>query len=130
MKVVLGMGCDRDTPLDVIEAGISHFINEMNLTVDQIVGFASVDKKADEVAFLELSEKNDWPFTVYSAQELDVVQGIENPSDVAFKYVGTHSVAEAACLLKAGATKLLMSKQKFQLEDGGKNMTCAIAAIV
>ncbi|MCH2205443.1 MAG: cobalamin biosynthesis protein [Lentisphaerales bacterium] len=128
-SLVLGLGCDRDCPLETIEAGIEKFLQEEKLSIKSVKAVCSVNKKADEKALLELSEKNNWPFVTYTPEELDVVEGIENPSEVVKKYVGTRSVAEAACLLQAGAKKLVMPKKAFQLEEGGKNMTMAIARI-
>lgn len=128
-SLVLGLGCDRDAPLDVVETGILTRLKEQSLSPKCIKAFVSVDQKADEIALIQLSEKYNIPFITYSGAELDVVEGIENPSDVVKKYVGTRSVAEAACLLHSGATKLLMPKTPFKKEDGGKNMTCAIARV-
>jgi len=127
--LVLGVGCDRDTPLEVVEKGILSRLSEQGLSIKSVKAITSIDKKADEVALIELAEKYDWPFITYTAEELDVVEGIENPSETVKKYVGTGSVAEAACLLNAGASKLLMPKTPFKLEEGGKNMTCAMARI-
>ena len=128
-SLVLGLGCDRHTPLEVVEAGIHKFLDEEKLSIKSVKAFVSVDKKADEVALIELSDKYDIPFITFSAEELDVVEGIENPSEVVKKYVGTRSVAEAASLLYAKSTKLLMPKRAFKLDGGGKNMTCAITRI-
>ena len=128
-SLVLGLGCDRDAPIEVVETGMLSFLKEQNLSAKSIKAFTSVDKKADEVALIELAKKYEVPFITYPAEELDVVEGIENPSDVVKKHVGTRSVAEAACLLNSGATKLLMPKTAFKLEEDGKNMTCAIARI-
>ena len=128
-SLVLGLGCDRDCPLEVVESGIAKYLAEQGLSMKSVKAITSIDKKADETAFLELSEKNNWPFITYTAEQLDVVEGIENPSEVVKKYVGTRSVAEAACLLNSGATKLLMPKTAHTLSEEGKNMTVAIARI-
>jgi len=128
-SLVLGLGCDRDCPLEVVEKGILKYLAEEGLSVKSVKAIASIDKKADETAFIELSEKYSWPFQTYPPEELDVVEGVENPSEVVKKYVGTRSVAEAACLLNSGASKLLMPKKAFKETEDGKNMTVAIARI-
>lgn len=128
-SLVLGLGCDRDTPLEVVEKGVRMFLDQQQLSIHSVKAIASIDKKADEAALLALSSKYDWPFHVYSADELDRVEGIENPSETVKKYVGTRSVAEAACLLAAGASRLLMPKRAYRIEEAGRSMTCAIARI-
>lgn len=128
-SLVLGLGCDRDTPLDVVEDGVRKFLDEQGLSIKSVRNIASIDKKADERALIELAEKHGWRFDIYPAEQLDVVEGIENPSETVKKYVGTRSVAEAACLLSAGASQLLMPKQPFRKTEAGRSMTCAIARI-
>lgn len=128
-SLVLGLGCDRGTPLEVVEQGVLAFLAEQRLDVRSVKAIASIDKKVDEVALLELSAKYDWPFRVYPAEELDRVEGIENPSEAVKKHVGTRSVAEAACLLASGASRLLMPKRAYRIDEKGLNMTCAIARI-
>ncbi|MCM8533665.1 MAG: cobalamin biosynthesis protein, partial [Lentisphaeraceae bacterium] len=90
-SLVLGLGCDRDCPLEIVEKGILKYLEEEGLSIKSVKAISSIDKKADEVAFLELSKKYNWPFITYTAEELDVVEGIENPSEVVKKYVGTRS---------------------------------------
>ena len=63
------------------------------------------------------------------AQELDVVPGIENPSDVVKRHVGTRAVAEPAALLAAAAEKLLVPKQTYTEEGAGRSMTLAVARV-
>ncbi|MAF65979.1 MAG: cobalamin biosynthesis protein [Planctomycetes bacterium] len=128
-SLVLGLGCDRDTPIEVVENGVLRFLDEQGLSLKSVRNITSIDKKADEAALLELSQKYDWRLDVYPAEQLDVVEGIKNPSESVKKYVGTRSVAEAACLLSAGTNRLLMEKHAHRETEGGRNMTCAIARI-
>lgn len=128
-SLVLGIGCDRDTSLDVVEDGVLKFLEEQKLSIKSVRNIASIDKKADEPSLIELAEKHEWKFEVYPADQLDAVEGIENPSETVKRYVGTRSVAEAACLLSAGASQLLMPKQAFRKTEEGRNMTCAIARV-
>ncbi len=126
-NIVLGIGCDKDTPYEVVRKGVLHFLKEKAISPKSVRALSTIDLKKDEPALVELSKEFNWPIEVYKAKELDQVEGIENPSDVVKKYVGTRSVGEAACLLKAGAKKLLMPKKKFSLSEEGKNMTLAMA---
>ena len=101
----------------------------MNLSAKSVKSIATIDLKENEEAFLKLSKKYGWAIEGYSAKVLDQVEGILNPSEVVKKYVGTRSVGEAACLHSTKSKRLLLPKQKFQLEKGGKNMTISIARI-
>ena len=128
-SLVLGLGCDRDTPLSVVENGVNKFLDACKLSIRSVKAMASIDKKGDEPALQELSRKNGWPFQLFPAQQLDVVDGIQNPSETVKKHVGTRSVAEAACLLASGSRELLLPKQSYRETEGGRSMTCAIARI-
>lgn len=128
-SLVLGVGCDKDTPVEIVEAGILKFLSEENLSLKSVHSLATVDLKKEEPAFLEISKKYQWPLVTFPADILDSVPGIENPSETVKKYVGTRSVSEAACLLAASSKKLLMPKRKFCFDEKGKNMTMAIARL-
>lgn len=127
--LVLGIGCDKDTPFEVVEQGVLNLLNERGLSLKSVSAIATIDVKKNESALLELSKKYNWKLHTFTAEELDEVEGIENPSETVKKYVGTRSVGEAACLLLAETNKLLMPKTKFKLTDDGKNMTLAVARV-
>ena len=78
-SLVLGLGCDRDCPAGSCRKG--HFkVSCRRRPLSQVrKAIVSIDKKADETAFIDLSEKYSWPFETYP-EELDVVEGVENPS--------------------------------------------------
>ena len=128
-SLVLGLGCDRDTPAEIIERGTLALLAEYGLDVRCVKAIASIDKKSDERGLIALGEKYGWPFHVYPAGELDVVPGIQTPSETVKKYVGTRAVAEPACLLAAGAEKLLHAKRAYKEPDDKHNMTLAVARI-
>lgn len=127
-SLILGLGCDRDTPLEIVERGILKVLSNSNLALKSVKAIASVERKADEPAFLQLSQKYGWPLLTYSAEELEATQGIANPSEMVMKHVGTPSVSEAAALKAAGAPDLLVQKVKYR-EGESKNLTVAIARI-
>jgi cobalt-precorrin 5A hydrolase len=128
-SLVVGIGCDRDTPLDLVERGLAHVLRELGLVEKAIKTLATIDLKADEPALLALAARRGWPLETFAAQQLDVVPGIENPSETVKKHVGTRAVAEPAALLAAGATKLLVPKQTYTEPGAGRSMTIAIARI-
>ena len=126
MKLVLGLGCDRGTPLQTLEAAVDNALAKLNLDRRAVCKLASIDKKQDEVAMLQLSQRHDWPLLFYPAEALAQVE-VPSPSAVVMKYMGTPSVSEAAAILAAEAdmTDLLLEKYKYRGEDG-KNATVSV----
>jgi cobalt-precorrin 5A hydrolase len=128
-SLVLGVGCDRDTPAALVERGVLALLAEHGLSIKSVKALASIDKKGDEPALLALCQRHGWPFTLFSAEQLDAVPGIERPSDTVKRHVGTRGVAEPAALLAAGASQLVVPKQIYTEEGAGRSMTFAVARI-
>ena len=126
-RVVLGIGCDRATPLESIETAVFQALEKAQLLLEQVRSVASIDKKSDEVGLLKLVKKYHWPIDFYSAQELSQIP-VPNPSEVVRKYVGTPAVAEAAALLSAHTNMqhLIIEKYKYRGLDN-RNVTVSIA---
>jgi len=129
MKVILGLGCDRGTPQETLEAAIDLALNSLNLSRCAVSSLATIDKKNDEVALLALSGDHHWPLQFFTAKQLAGVN-VPNPSEVVRKYMGTPAVSEAAALLAANTTMsdLLVEKFKYRGADG-KNATVSIARL-
>jgi cobalt-precorrin 5A hydrolase len=129
MKVVLGIGCDRGTPLQTIEDVIDSALSSVDLSRQNVLQLATIDKKNDEQAILQLTEKHHWPLSFYPAEQLAEVE-VPSPSAVVLKYMGTPSVSEAAAILaaKTDMSSLLVEKFKHRGADG-KNATVSIVKI-
>ena len=128
-SLVLGLGCDSNTPLELIESGIQKTLDEYGLDHRCIKAIASVEKKAEEPAFLQLKEKYGWDFILFSAEELDALKNMPNPSETVKKFVGTKGVSEPSAVLGAGATELIVEKQIYKEVEIPRCMTVAIARI-
>ncbi|HYQ45563.1 MAG TPA: cobalamin biosynthesis protein [Polyangiaceae bacterium] len=131
-SLLLGIGCDRGTPRELIERGIAATFATHGLSEKCVRGLATIDKKGDEPALLELSAQRGWPLTTYTAEALDalgVEQGIENPSERVKTFVGARGVCEPAALIAAGARQLLVPKQRYTEDGAGRSMTLAVAEI-
>ncbi|MDQ6953745.1 MAG: cobalamin biosynthesis protein [Mariprofundaceae bacterium] len=128
-KVILGLGCDRGTSEETIRTAIVDALVSVSLTINDVVGVASIDKKSDEVSLLQICKDMRWKCTWYRADELKGVD-VPNPSEVVMKYVGTPSVSEAASILKAGGSQedLMVEKYKYKGHDG-KNATVSICLV-
>lgn len=128
-SLVLGLGCDRNTPPELVARGVDLALARHGLSSKSVRGIASVTQKRDEPAFLALSERRGWPFETHTPEVLDAVSGIENPSATVKRHVGTRSVAEAACLHSAGASRLLVAKESYTEPGAERSMTLAIARV-
>jgi cobalt-precorrin 5A hydrolase len=128
-SLILGLGCDRGAPTELVARGIATLLARHGLSARSVKAIATIDKKRDELAFLELSERFGWPLICYPADQLDAVPGIENPSEIVRRHVGTRGVAEPAALLAAGATSLVVAKQSYTEPGAGRAMTLAVARI-
>lgn len=127
IEIILGLGCDRDTPLESIETAVFQALDSAGLSIEQVRLVASIDKKSDEIGLLALVEKYHWLIDFYTAEQLAKVT-VPNPSEVVRKYVGTPAVAEAAALLSAQTqmSDLIVEKYKYRGADK-RNATVSIA---
>ena len=126
MQVVLGVGCDRNTSLTTLETAVNQALVTIQLNKNNVASVATIDKKSDEQAILQLTKKNEWPLHFFTAEQLAKVP-VPNPSEVVLKYMGTPTVSEAAAILAADVTMqdLLLEKYKYLGKDG-KNATVSI----
>lgn len=129
MKVMIGIGCDRNASLETLQQSLSLALRQCGLDEAAVMGLASIDKKNDEAALLQLAAHHGWPLYFYPAESLARIP-VPNPSAVVLKYMGTPAVAEAAALKAANTDMqhLLVEKYKFLGADG-KNATISIASM-
>ena len=129
MKIALGLGCDRNTPLATVKAAIDQALALCQASLDDVNAVASIDLKADEPALLQLAAEQGWNIRFYPAQELAQVD-VPNPSETVRKHTGTPSVSEPAALpmAKTDKTNLLIEKHRHRGPDG-RNATVSIARI-
>src|SRR5579875_1325479 len=128
-SLVVGIGCDKATPADLVERGLVGLMERERLSLKSVKALATIEQKRDEPAILALAQHYGWPLITYSAAQLDAVEGIENPSETVKRYVGTRGVAEPAALLCAEAARLLVPKQTYTEPGAGRSMTLALARI-
>ena len=124
----IGIGCERNTSLSLVEKAIAEALATAGLAEEAVAGMASAERKSDEPALLHLSQNRTWPFRTFAEQALASIE-VPNPSEVVRKEMGTASVAEAAALLAAGEQgRLIQSKQISRAATGEKGaVTVAIA---
>ncbi len=119
--LAVGVGCNRNTPADEIQAAIETTLQEAGLARESVACLASVEDKANETGLLQVSVRNGWPLNVVSRQQIQQIGELPNPSPHAQKALGVPGVAEPAALLTARSDILLVKKRKFP------NVTVAVA---
>lgn len=120
----VGLGCERHTPLPVLEAALRRALDQENLAVEAIAGLTSLDLKHDEPALLALAQRLQVPLRCFDAATLDAI-AVPTPSTTVRAEVGTGSVAEAAAIAASGGD-LIVAKQIVR----GREMGHAGAATV
>lgn len=129
MKVALGIGCDRGTPVDTLRAAVDEALHEASATWADVVAVGSITLKSDEAGLLELAAEQGWELTFHPPEVLAEVP-VPNPSETVRRYTGTPSVSEAAALLGAGprATMDVLMVEKLRLRGpDGRNATVSVA---
>lgn len=121
-SLVLGMGCNRGTSAEEIEAVIEETLQQLQLSIKSVKALCTIDLKKDEVGFLEVVRKYGWEFVTFTPDALNSIP-IDSPSETVFKYTGAYGVSEPAALLYSGADRLLLNKKK------SGNVTISVARI-
>lgn len=122
----LGLGCERHTSLALLERLVDGRLVQLHLAPEAVAGLASIDRKADEPALLELARRRQWPLRWFAAAELAAV-AVPNPSAVVAAEMGTASVAEAAALLAAGPKAGLLAGKQVLHAAGGERGAATLA---
>ncbi len=123
----VGMGCERDCPIEYLEDLLLDCLSQAKLNLDQIDSIHSISIKSDEVNLICLSEKLNKPFLTWDAETLRTMEPLlSRRSDYVYQVTGVYGVAESAALYGAqqihnSAPELLLKKQK------NPKATCAIA---
>ncbi|MBM6551717.1 cobalt-precorrin 5A hydrolase [Marinomonas ostreistagni] len=123
----LGMGCERNCPLEYLESLMLEALAQADLKPEQIAGLYSIDLKADETHLIELAEKYQWPFITYDAEALKTVEPLlSTRSEYVFKTVGVYGVAESAALV--GVQNMTQTSPELCLNKiKNPKATCAVA---
>lgn len=123
-KVVqLGLGCQRDLPFEAFEKELLAGLQNHKISPASIASLGTIDLKADEKAFLELSKKWKLKLEAFDSETLSKY-AIPNPSEKVSEVTGTYSVAEASAM-HLSTNKLLVEKTKAKAND--KHFTFALA---
>ena len=122
----LGLGCERHTSLALLERLVEEQLQAAGLASEAVAGLASIDRKADEPALLELARRRQWPLRWFTAHELNGV-AVPTPSAAVAAEMGTASVAEAAALLAAGPDARLLRPKQVEHHRGEERGAATLA---
>ena len=119
---IIGAGCRKEKEPEKLEEFIGEILSNADIKEQEVAALASIDIKADEVAFKQWSNRRKIPLLTYSREELEGVEGTFSESEFVKQTVGVGNVCERSALMAAGTGgRLVLEKTA---EDG---MTVAIA---
>lgn len=119
-SLVVGMGCNRGTGVDALEALLGATLAGAGLARASVACLCSVDAKADEEGLTALAGRLGVPYETFPADALAAID-VPNPGEAPERAVGTPSVAEASVL--ARGADLVVPKHKT------RDATCAIGRV-
>ncbi|MDD2580530.1 MAG: cobalt-precorrin 5A hydrolase [Desulfuromonadaceae bacterium] len=122
-NLVLGIGCNRNTPVDEIETLVTLHLKRLFLSPKSVRCIASIAAKRDEAGLVEFAERLGVQLRCFESDELNEVAFPSPPSEHALAAVGVAGVAEPAAILASDGGRLLLRKVK------SANVTLAVAEI-
>jgi cobalt-precorrin 5A hydrolase / precorrin-3B C17-methyltransferase len=102
-SLVVGIGCNRGTSCDAIQAAVKSAFSKYRLSVSSIKNLATIDLKKDEPGLREFARKNNLPVDYFDKRALGNAGYPSPPSDIVMKHAGTPSVCESAAILSGGS---------------------------
>ena len=124
-RYVLGLGCERGTPVTEVMALAVEALQVASISGAELAAVASIDSREEEAAILAVAAHFEVPTIFFDAPRLEAeTPRLKNPSEIVFARVGCHGVAESAALAAIGAdAELVLGKIK------SAHATAAVARI-
>ena len=123
-SLALGVGCERDVEPEALISLVEETLEKADLARESIAVVTSLDVKMDEPAVHAVAVHLGAPARFFDAEILEAqTPRLANPSDLVFRAVGCHGVAEGAALAAAGVdATLIVPKVR------ASRVTCAVAS--
>ena len=111
-NLCLGTGCHKGlAPTRLLEK-LEEFLNRHSIHPYSIKKVCTIDKKADELAIIELARHLGASLHTFTAYELNNAGGTDS-SPLVLRAVGAKAVAEPSAILCCDEDNLLIKKEKF-----------------
>ncbi|HIO96091.1 MAG TPA: cobalamin biosynthesis protein CbiG, partial [Campylobacterales bacterium] len=111
-KIYLGIGCNRDTPLKIIEESVQLFLERHNLIINDVKNIASFEAKSDEVGLLAFAKKYSFDIKFYSKEDINALENKFSKS-ASTKFFGLKGVAEPSAVLGSEYGELVLKKEVY-----------------
>lgn len=122
--LMVGIGCKKNTPKEAIEMAFKACFMEHDYYEEAVCTVASIDLKKNEPGLLEFCEEHDFPFEVFSAEELSEVEGEFTPSSFVKSVTGVDNVCERSAVAACHGSQSRMLVEKYAYFNG---VTIAVA---
>jgi len=120
-NVVLGLGCKKGTPKELIKALVEETCRLQGIFPETISRICSIDLKKEEPGIISYSKERDLDFITYTAEELKAVPGKYSASDFVTSVTGVDNVCERSARLGSHMGRLIQDK------TGKNGVTVALA---
>ncbi len=105
-NVVLGIGCKKNTPLEVIIKTVRNALEKNCISIERICTVATIDIKSNEKGLLDFCKKYALDFITYSFEELMSIDGDFTTSDFVKSITGADNICERSCVLRTNGDLL------------------------
>lgn len=125
IQVVAGLGCRRGCSQDELLDLLIHSLVRYELTVDNLVGLASIAHKRDEAGLHGLAEHLGLELVFFAPEQLSTYQAMAIGNALTLAATGSPAVAEPCALALAafmGASPYLLGEK-----NRSASATCALA---
>ncbi len=110
--LVIGIGCRKNTPKELLQKSFDDFLKSHNIDVRAVKMIASIDIKGEEPAITALADALGVPFKTVSQNDVRSVEHLFEKSEFVKKSIGVYNVAAPAAYLLSG--NLYIPKHKYQ----------------
>lgn len=122
-SIAVGVGCERGTAPEELRELVEGALAENGYAKEAIAGVFSLTLKEDEPAVHALADALNVPAQFFDAATLEAeTPRLHTPSEVVYREVGCHGVAEGAALAAVGPQGALVSAKR-----KSARATCALA---
>lgn len=112
-RLVLGIGCRKNTDGQKILAAVNEFFDTNNLPVSAVCKVATIDIKQNEAGIIELAKELKAELVIVASGRIAEIEHLFEKSDFVKNAVGVGSVCEPAAYIASSQGECLIGKTKF-----------------